>query len=98
MIRVETAYHIITASANKKPDYACIGKCKSVWWSDEVNPHLVIEAIKCPKCGGDIRKASKNNYRIIERTISPNSINRFGVRTTHAVKPDFEDMAKREWC
>ena len=101
MIKVETPYHIITSNSDSLPKYACKGKCKSVWWEGEswLEGKTLFDILNCPKCGGPIREATENDYSIISRA---NNVTQFQgqliIENKHEVKPEFEEMAKREWC
>jgi len=74
MIIVDTLFHISFTDANEKPTYACIGKCKSVWWPADIDLDLMI----CKKCGGKIATAvESDHYKILRKNNKRLSLNDF---------------------
>ena len=100
MIKVETPFHFITSDNDELPHYVCDGKCKSAWWKDEpqLKSQSVLHTLNCPKCGGHIRAAKESDYKVIDQGSVTHLPNTAIVHAKHEVKPEFEDMAKREWC
>lgn len=100
MIKVETAYHFITSDNDELPKYVCKGKCKSVWWEDEERFEglSILHVLECPKCGGSIAEATTEDYKVIDMGKVTHIPYTMIVHSKHEVKPEHEEMAKREWC
>ena len=101
MIKVETPYHFITSGHNTLPKYTCAGKCKSVFWEDEEEELGISSPLhipECKKCGGSVRAAHRDDYKVISIEKKIDFKNGVTVHLVHEVKPEFEEMAKREWC
>lgn len=52
MIIIDSSFHLVFSSTNKLPEYACVGKCKKVWWGfdfgnikDRENCHNVNQSL-----------------------------------------------------
>lgn len=102
MFKIETEYHVTSSSVyNDLPKYKCHGKCKKVWWKNDIedeHENAVLMAFKCPMCDGQLKLAKKGDYKIIEfRDEVPKSGQ---VQYSHLsqVKDEFEQYAKDNWC
>jgi NAD-dependent SIR2 family protein deacetylase len=63
---IKTLNHIIMVAETTLPKYACIGKCKKVWWENDM--HISASILKvptCPACGGKLKLATKLDYEVI---------------------------------
>ena len=96
MHKVETKYHIITANDNDKPAFICTGLCESVWWLSSFPGYTPLSNIHCEKCGGKLRAAKPEDYKVIDFKISDQ--NAFGLFLSHDVKEEYKDFALANWC
>ncbi len=87
MIIIDSPFHISFSDANEKPTYACIGKCKSIWWSSDIDEdHMV-----CKKCGGKIETAvEKVHYKILRKNNKRLSLNDFKNHLSNLSREDKE--------
>lgn len=97
MYKVETKHHIIQTNSNDKPAFACAGLCGSVWWKEDVPDYSPMTMLHCEKCGGILRTAKPEDYKVIEFKITPQN-NQFGLMLIHRVKEGSEEFAKANWC
>jgi DNA-directed RNA polymerase subunit RPC12/RpoP len=61
---IDSPFHITFSIENKNPQYACVEKCKSIYWLSEINKDQMV----CEKCGGKIEEAIKKvHYKILKQ-------------------------------
>tara|TARA_R110002167_G_scaffold12129_7_gene52006 strand:+ start:97 stop:489 length:393 start_codon:yes stop_codon:yes gene_type:complete len=53
MIIIDTIHHITFSSLNEVPVLACVGKCKKIFWKDDIQKEIG----KCPQCDCEITTA-----------------------------------------
>lgn len=98
MYKIETKHHIIETNNNDKPAFTCTGPCESVWWKNDIPPYNPLEVLHCSKCGGVLRAAKPEDYKVIEFMITPQSVKEAKITLKHEVKSGSEDFAREHWC
>jgi len=87
MIIIDSPFHITFSDINEKPLYACVEKCKSVWWPSDVDKDEMI----CKKCGGKIEKAvEKVHYKVLRKNDKRLSLNDFKNNLSNLSREDKE--------
>ncbi len=85
MILVETERNFIESSSNNLPSYACAGKCKKVWWPDDLNYNdkTVLHSLTCIACGGKLIKAIEGmHFKVLDR--KPTSFDKDKIKMHYA--------------
>ncbi len=101
MTTVATRYHFIYSGSNDTPKYACKGKCRSVWWEDDILTDSALHALKCPKCHGHLELAQAVDYQVIETPKNMQeyiNMHEYKFKNFAVVKPEFIKLAKNGWC
>ncbi len=101
----ETQHHYIYIEVEDPPEYVCTGNCKSIWWPTDIPTPGIIELPRCPKCGGSISAAQAKDYRMLDLIPElqnqvkqyQQSNHRYKLSHLAAVKPEFEEQAKKGW-
>lgn len=109
----ETQHHLVFTSVYKSPPtYVCTGVCKCISWREAIDRPHTIETVACDICGGNISYAKKGEHyrklkniparfddarKELEPTISLANAGLAKLNFASYVKPEFEDLAKREW-
>lgn len=88
MIIVETDKNYIQSESNDLPSFACTGKCKKVWWPDDINAQAAIYILRCKACGGTLTKAIENKHFTVIKKDNKKTTND-GIKTSYAsiIKP-----------
>lgn len=90
MIIIDTPFHITFSDGNKKPSFACVDKCKSVWWPSELD----LDQMVCKKCGGKIETATENvHFKILRKNNKRLSLNDFKKHLSNLSRQD-KDLIK----
>tara|TARA_R110002049_G_C9168792_1_gene561674 strand:- start:3649 stop:4041 length:393 start_codon:yes stop_codon:yes gene_type:complete len=64
MIIIDTAHHITFSSFSEIPVLACVGKCKKIFWKDDIQK----ETEKCPQCDCEITDAVQDvHFNILSK-------------------------------
>jgi hypothetical protein len=65
MIIVDTPYHVTFDNHETKPILACVGKCRKVWWNEQLS--LQGKSLRCPQCGSTNldQAVEKVHYKIL---------------------------------
>ncbi len=114
MIIINSPFHITFSDENDIPMFACVSKCKSVYWD---NNNLI-----CEKCNGKIEKAvNKVHFKVLMKRKRHLNIKDFTKQIPHLskqnkksieaytgikakigllsiVKTKYIEKAKKEWC
>ena len=69
MIAINTIHHITCSNLNEAPYKACKGKCKKVWWKQDL---LNRSSKFCPLCNGKLRPAVEgDHFTILSNRLGP---------------------------
>ncbi len=73
---VKTRNHLIYSGHSGNPSHACGGKCKKVWWREDVEESIAAAAVPaCPQCGGPLSAAtSPEHYTLVTENAEPMEI------------------------
>ena len=60
---VDTAYHLTFSDETTLPAYACVGKCKKIWWEADFKGR---DESVCPLCSGGLTSPTDGvHYKIL---------------------------------
>jgi hypothetical protein len=80
MIIVDTPFHITFRTLSDEPSFACVSKCKKVFWLSDINAE--IDRTICMQCGGEVQAATKGvHYKVLatsNRNIKLSDFEKFG--------------------
>ena len=87
MIVLDTAFHLTFDGKNTKPELACLGNCKKVWWQSDLENR---PENTCPLCGhqGLTKAIEKVHYKILTSANRPLRLSDFTdfTKVTHKDK------------
>lgn len=64
---IKTQHHLIYTAEKEKPEFACLGSCKKVWWKGDIEDYTsALAKPACPQCKGEITtRIPEGHYSVI---------------------------------
>lgn len=88
MMIIDTPFHVTFSSFEEPPVYACSGKCKKVFWLDDMEDGSKAES--CEQCGGELSPAvNKVHYNVLakaNRNLKISDFKKYGTITSSEKK------------
>lgn len=81
---VKTKNHLIYSANQGSPSHACLGRCRKVWWEDDLPSGLAVVAKpSCPQCGGALTsEIPEGQYIVVSKNVG--ALEKDGAKITNA--------------